>query len=51
MLLDGEALAIVRPYVLAHGRRQQRPRRCALVLATMGIDLGPRIIHGAEVAR
>ncbi|MCW2872155.1 MAG: hypothetical protein JWL99_3475, partial [Streptomyces oryziradicis] len=26
-------------------------RRRALVLATVGIDIGPRRIHGVEVAR
>lgn len=42
----------VRPYVLVHEeRRQQRQRRRALVLATVGIDLGARWIHGMEVAR
>jgi hypothetical protein len=49
---DGE---LVRPYFLAHEQRQesqrQRRRRRVLVLATMGIDLGPRVIHGVEVGR
>ncbi|MCQ4042446.1 hypothetical protein ACFOSC_16450 [Streptantibioticus rubrisoli] len=50
-LLDGEALPIVRPYVLAHEQRQQRQRRRALMLATMGVDVGPHTILGVEVAR
>ncbi|MFI8105987.1 hypothetical protein [Streptomyces sp. NPDC086023] len=29
----------------------RRQRRRVLVLATFGIDLGPRIIHGREVSR
>jgi hypothetical protein len=32
-------------------RRLQRQRRRALWLATYGIDVGPRRIHGVEVAR
>jgi hypothetical protein len=40
----------VRPYVLVHEERRQQRRR-ALVLATVGIDLGARWIHGTEVAR
>jgi hypothetical protein len=54
-LPDRDAPAVVRPYVIARERDQekarQRQRRRALVLATMGIDLGPRLIHGVEVAR
>ncbi|CAL9469798.1 hypothetical protein SUDANB6_02813 [Streptomyces sp. enrichment culture] len=48
---------LVRPYLLAHERRQrQLERRAALVLAVEGIDVGPWVIHGhyigtpAEVA-
>ncbi|MEV5613630.1 hypothetical protein [Streptomyces sp. NPDC052225] len=51
--LDGAASHLVRPYVLTpteheHRRRQQRDRRRALYLATLGIDVGPRpeLIHG-----
>ncbi|WP_338700005.1 hypothetical protein V2W30_25250 [Streptomyces sp. Q6] len=51
--LDGAASHLVRPYVLSaaeheHRRRQQRDRRRALYLATLGIDVGPRpeLIHG-----
>ncbi|WP_409471923.1 hypothetical protein [Streptomyces sp. HC307] len=40
--LDGHAVALVRPYVLAHERRVeqwgQRERRTALTLGAMGID-------------
>jgi hypothetical protein len=45
---DRESVALVRPYVLMH---EQRSRRRALWLATHGIDIGPRFIHGVEVAR
>ncbi|MEV2253126.1 hypothetical protein AB0I94_21525 [Streptomyces sp. NPDC050147] len=49
--LDGHASPLVRPYVLAPGeRRLQRERRRALYLATLGIDSGPRHIHGVAVA-
>ncbi|MEU6681080.1 hypothetical protein [Streptomyces sp. NPDC046925] len=49
--LDGRASAIVRPYVLTPGEtRLQRERRRALYLATLGIDTGPRRIHGVAVA-
>jgi hypothetical protein len=51
--LCGEDNAIVRPYLVAHERREearrQRARRRALWLAVHGIDIGPRIIHGVEV--
>lgn len=57
-LLRGEDSPLVRPYVLSldsldewrHERQQQRQRRRALWLATHGIDIGPRRIHGMEVA-
>ncbi|MEU0085625.1 hypothetical protein [Streptomyces sp. NPDC006274] len=46
--LDGNASALVRPYLTAH---EQGERRAALLLATLGIDApGPYWIHGAEVA-
>ncbi|MFJ3861239.1 hypothetical protein ACIPRL_34040 [Streptomyces sp. NPDC090085] len=55
--LRGEDSPLVRPYLLAHERRQakaearrQRGRRRALWLAVRGIDIGPRVIHGREVA-
>ncbi|MPY60536.1 hypothetical protein [Streptomyces spongiae] len=44
--LDGAATPPVRPYVLT---TEQRARRRALWLATYGIDVGPRRIHGVEV--
>ncbi|MFD4262493.1 hypothetical protein ACFWR9_33950 [Streptomyces sp. NPDC058534] len=53
--LRGEDNALVRPYLLAHELREearrQRARRRALWFAVHGIDLGPRVIHGVEVAR
>lgn len=61
--LDGDTVAMVRPYVVAHERQQEvrRLRRCAerrlrrrrrraLWLAVHGIDVGPRRIHGVRVA-
>jgi hypothetical protein len=39
---------MIRPYLLTP---EQRQRRRALWLATYGIDVGPRHIHGMEVAR
>lgn len=51
--LRGEDHAIVRPYLVAHERREearrQRARRRALWLAVHGVDVGPRLIHGVEV--
>ncbi|WP_316248219.1 hypothetical protein [Streptomyces sp. TRM49041] len=54
--MDGATIAMVRPYLIAHERRQERlrqRRRClTLVLAAdLGIDLDTRVLHGAEVAR
>ncbi|MFC5801419.1 hypothetical protein [Streptomyces formicae] len=51
----GEDSPLVRPYLLAHERcqaeaRRQRARRRALWLAVHGVDVGPRVIHGREVA-
>ncbi|WP_051798761.1 hypothetical protein [Streptomyces sp. NRRL S-337] len=47
--LDGDASPLVRPYLVAH---EQRERRKALLLATLGVDApGPYWIHGVEVAR
>ncbi|AJT64436.1 hypothetical protein T261_2763 [Streptomyces lydicus] len=52
-MLCGEGIGLVRPYLIAHERRekqrQQRARRRALWLAAYGIDAGPRWIHGVEV--
>ncbi|MGP4112525.1 hypothetical protein ACTWP5_16640 [Streptomyces sp. 4N509B] len=50
---------LVRPYMLTAEERQQRRarttvqrgRRRALWLASHGVDVGPRKIHGVEVAR
>ncbi|MEU9288512.1 hypothetical protein AB0D57_28405 [Streptomyces sp. NPDC048275] len=51
--LRGEDNAMVRPYLVAHERREearrQRARRRALWLAVHGVDIGPRLIHGVEV--
>ncbi|MGW0734291.1 hypothetical protein [Streptomyces sp. NPDC002851] len=53
VLRDAE-MVLVRPYVLTPHeravRRTQRQRRRALWLAVHGIDVGPRLIHGVEVA-
>jgi hypothetical protein len=52
--LRGEESRLVRPYLTAHETqksvRLQRQRRRALWLAVHGIDVGPRLIHGVEVA-
>ncbi|MFI9241952.1 hypothetical protein ACIGXF_05050 [Streptomyces sp. NPDC053086] len=52
-LLHGEDSRLVRPYLLAHERREQarrqRPRRRALWIAVHGVDTGPRRIHGVDV--
>jgi hypothetical protein len=46
--IDGDATALVRPYLAAY---EQRERRTALLLALDGIDMpGPVWIHGVEVA-
>ncbi|MFJ2261934.1 hypothetical protein ACIOKD_26975 [Streptomyces sp. NPDC087844] len=54
--LRGEDHVMVRPYLVEHEQhvqreeaRQQRARRRALWLATRGVDIGPRLIHGKEV--
>lgn len=53
-VLRGEDIGLVRPYLVAFERRQearrQRGRRRALWLAVHGVDIGPRLIHGVEVA-
>lgn len=45
--LDGEAIGLVRPYVIAHERRVEHDRRlrrrAGLVLAPQGIDL-PEVV-------
>lgn len=51
--LRGEENALVRPYLVAHERREearrQRARRRTLWLAVHGVDIGPRVIHGVAV--
>jgi hypothetical protein len=51
--LRGEDNSLLRPYLVAHERREeerrQRARRRTLMLATYGIDIGPRRIHGVEM--
>ncbi|MDI3386519.1 hypothetical protein QIS99_09880 [Streptomyces sp. B-S-A8] len=65
-VLRGEDSPLVRPYVIAHERREeqqrrrqeeqwqellrQRARRRELWLALLGVDIGPRLIHGVEVS-
>ncbi|MET9561625.1 MULTISPECIES: hypothetical protein [Streptomyces] len=55
--LRGEDHVMVRPYLVEHEQhvrreeaRQQRARRRELWLATRGVDIGPRLIHGVEVS-
>ncbi|WP_208641400.1 hypothetical protein [Streptomyces africanus] len=52
--LRGEETPMVRPYLVAHERREefrrQRPWRRALLLAVHGLDTEPRVIHGVKVA-
>lgn len=54
VLLRGEDVPLVRPYVLTEAERRERKlrrgRRRALWLAVHGVDVGPRRIHGLEVA-
>lgn len=52
-LLRGEGNRLVRPYLDAHEAARQRSRaqrQRALWLAVHGVDAGPRLIHGVEVA-
>lgn len=51
--LDGNASVLVRPYLLAHERRQAQARRrlTLLLAADFGIDLDTRVLHGTGVAR
>ena len=52
--LSGEDIGLVRPYLVAHERRQearrQRARHRVLWLAVHGVDTGPRRIHGVEMS-
>ncbi|MGA6152731.1 hypothetical protein ACPEIC_05300 [Stenotrophomonas sp. NPDC087984] len=45
--LDGHALAMVRPYLVAHEQQQERQRRPqrsrALMLATVGVEFLPGV--------
>jgi len=47
--LRGEDTPLVRPYLVAHERREQerrqRARRRTLRLAVHGVDIRPRVIH------
>lgn len=51
--LRGEDIGLVRPYVTLLFERRERQaqdeRRTALALATIGIDVGPRVIHGVRL--
>jgi hypothetical protein len=51
--LRGEDNDLVRPYLVAHERREEarrlRARRRALWFAVHGIDVEPRLTHGVEV--
>ncbi|MHC5701550.1 hypothetical protein OTC26_008855 [Streptomyces tirandamycinicus] len=51
----GEDSPFVRPYLLAHERRQAEARRRhlrrrALWITAQGVDAGPFVIHGREMA-
>lgn len=47
--LDGDAQRLVRPYVVAHERRQRR--RVLYTAVALGVELDSRIIHSAGVVR
>ena len=48
--LDGSASRVVRPYVLDPAEiHRQRERRRTAGLAMLGIDVGPKHIHGVRV--
>ncbi|MDG9713020.1 hypothetical protein [Streptomyces sp. DH10] len=51
--LRGEDVRLIRPYFLAHERaeyaRVTHERRRAAGLATLGIDVGPDVIHGVRL--
>ncbi|MEU3818744.1 hypothetical protein AB0E74_03900 [Streptomyces sp. NPDC030392] len=51
--LDGHASPLVRPYLLAHERRENKARRrlTLLLAADFGIDLDTRVLHTAGAAR
>lgn len=49
--LRGEDVLLIRPYLVAHEGRQsvRAARRAAAELATLGIDMGPDVIHGVRL--
>jgi hypothetical protein len=49
--LDGEQVALARPYLVAceQERERQQQRRRALLPALDGVDVGPEWIHGVRV--
>ncbi len=51
--LRGEDIGLVRPYLVAHERRQEmrrkRARRRVLWLAVHGVHIRPHVIHRVEV--
>ncbi|PAZ14270.1 hypothetical protein CLM62_20055 [Streptomyces sp. SA15] len=51
LLLMAAVCALLPTTDVRRKRRLQRQRRRALWLATYGIDVGPRRIHGVEVSR
>ncbi|MDQ0750825.1 hypothetical protein QF034_005056 [Streptomyces africanus] len=51
-VLRGEEIGLVRPYLVAHERREaqkRQARRRTLRLAVRGIDISPRLIHARDV--
>ncbi|MBT2419659.1 hypothetical protein J7F01_30545 [Streptomyces sp. ISL-22] len=51
-VLRGEEIGLVRPYLVAHERREQqrrRARRRVVRLAVHGIDIDARLVGGVEV--
>lgn len=52
--LRGEDIGLVRPYLVAHERREKerrrRARRRTLLVAAYGVDITPRWTHCVEVA-
>ncbi|MER7918128.1 MULTISPECIES: hypothetical protein [unclassified Streptomyces] len=55
-MLDGEATALIRPYLAAHERQEERAARqrwrclSLVVAADFGIDLDTRDVHATGVA-
>lgn len=51
-VVRGEEIGLVRPYLVAHERREQqrrRARRRVVRLAVHGIDIDARLVGGVEV--